>query len=310
MAEAKKMGIYRGWCVSTIYCVTVLTAYPFVMAIFLSVVKSDPAALMDTEDIGGPLPYRQWEFVQAAFLVCLTLDFISWLWTVDEDKSRLFLFVIVINGLPAISYGLLAAGIGPVVLDVRGKRLMIMRYVHWLFTTPAMLYVYSLVSSLGWKELTMAMCMEFVCIVSGYFASVLPQPFDLVALTISCTCFYFVIAALDKMLTLAIDESSPDPGGSSYRQALCGARVFIISTWIAMPTVWFLAYFGAISFLVEETMYELLDFTTKAGISSLILHSSIKTYAQKQASSPLDHPQCPSSPPCPSRLIPLQLRER
>ena len=282
-----KLQIWNGWNVSTIYCLSILLVYPFVLALFLTAVKPNPEAIKNTAEMGGPLPYRQWEYAQVSFLVCLTLDFISWLWTVDRDKSRLFLFVVVINGLSAISYGLLAAGIGPVILDSRGKRFVVMRYLHWLFTTPAMLYVYSLVCSLSWKELAIAMCMEFICISTGFLASVLTLPYDLLALFISCVSFYFVVCALDKMLMLAIDESAPENGITigARRKALRGARFFIIGTWIAMPTVWFLAYFNLISFLTEETLYEILDFATKAGISSLILHSSIKTYEENQARS-------------------------
>ena len=283
--DKSKVEIWNGWHISTVFCIGILVVYPFVLSLFLLTVKSNPDALIDSVELGGPLPYRQWEYVFVSFLACLFFDFISWLWTVDGGKSRLFLFVVVINGLSAISYGLLAMGVGPVILDSRGKRFVIMRYLHWLFTTPAMLFVYSLVCSISWKELVIAMCMEFICISTGFLASVLPHPHDLSCLAISCLTFYFVVRALDKMLVLAIEESAPFNGTSvSFRRkALRGARIFLICTWTGMPTVWFLAYFDAISFRTEETLYEILDFATKAGISSLILHSSIKTFSENQA---------------------------
>jgi bacteriorhodopsin len=110
-----------------------------------------------------------------AFLTCLLLDFVSYLFTVDKDKSRLFYFVLVINGLPVVSYGLLAAGVAPVLVDAHGRRFITLRFVVWLFTTPAMLYLYSMVSCIPRRELIVAMVLEYIVILTGVLASLLPS---------------------------------------------------------------------------------------------------------------------------------------
>ena len=134
------------------------------------------------------------------------------------------------------------------------------RYVHWLFTTPAMVFLYSKVSFISSNELVFAMAMEFICIVTGFMASAMHFPFDIINLIISCVTFYFVISSLNKMLAIAIrfgepaastlpPSPHPDPAASvspgrespqndvSYRQALDGARIFMMVTWLAFPTL-------------------------------------------------------------------------
>ena len=186
---------------TTIYFLVNAAVFPFAVVFVLWSVQSNPAAL----DVPGePLPVHLWQMMQTAFLTSLILDFISWLWTVDKEKARLFRLVLIINGAPVVSYALLSNGLAPIILDVRGRRFIMIRYIHWLFTTPAMVFLYSKVSAITRSELIFAMVMEFVCIVTGYLASVAPFPFDLINLAVSCITFYYVMSALFKMLSHAI----------------------------------------------------------------------------------------------------------
>jgi sensory rhodopsin len=254
--------------------------FPFAILILLCF-KSDPAAV-ESFNGGEELPTLQWRLVQTSFLTCLFLDFISWLWTVDREKSRLLYFVVIINGLPSVTYGLLAYGYAPILLDAHGRRLVLIRYVQWLFTTPSMLYLYSIVSYISTRELATAMILETVVILTGLTASLLPYPFFLPFLAVSFGAFYLVMATLHRMLTRAICQVAPDD--DRYRRALSGARLFMTLTWVAIPCVWTLACAGAISPLLEETLYQFFDFATKAGLSCMILHSSIQTHSARQTS--------------------------
>jgi hypothetical protein len=163
---------WNGWYVSTLYCAVSLAACPIVVGCLFLFLQTDPAAV----ELGGePLPTHQWQLTQMAFLTCLLLDFISFLFTVDKEKARLFYFVLVINGLPVVSYGLLASGVAPIILDAHGRRFIALRYVVWLFTTPAMLYLYSIVSYIPRRELIVAMVLEYVVITTGVLATLLPS---------------------------------------------------------------------------------------------------------------------------------------
>ena len=176
-----KAVIWKGWFVSTLFCVVSLATFPIVLVLFLLLVHTDPAAV----NLGGePLPTDQWRLTQMAFITCLLLDFLSYLFTVDKEKARLFYFVLVINGLPIVSYGLLASGVGPLLVDANGRRFIVLRYIVWLFTTPAMLYLYSIVSYISQRELAIAMTLEYIVVVTGVMASLLPSFYGLFFLAV------------------------------------------------------------------------------------------------------------------------------
>lgn len=184
-SETGAAAMWNGWYVSSIFCFASLGLFPPVLGLLLLFVHTDPAAV----ELGGePLPTEQWRLTQMAFITCLLLDFVSYLFTVDKAKARLFYFVLVINGLPVISYGLLASGVAPILVDAHGRRFIALRYVVWLFTTPAMLYLYSIVSYIPRRELAIAMVLEYIVIIAGVLASLLPSFYGLFFLAVRSPC--------------------------------------------------------------------------------------------------------------------------
>jgi sensory rhodopsin len=271
-------GSWKGWHFSTIFCICHITLYTGLAALVCWSVQSDPQALT----LGGePFPFQQCWLVQMAFATALFLNFICWLWTVDKDKGRLFYLAVVINGIPVLSYGLLASGLAPILIDVNGRRLIVVRYMQWLFTTPAMIYLYSLLSSVRTEEVVISMVYGIVVILTGYLANVLPAPFDLVALAASFLAFYLVMQTLDRTIALAVAEFSSNED-DLYCRALKGAKLLTTFSWVGVPAVWTLAYYGLISHAVEEVLYEMFDFIIKSGVSCIIMHSSLKTHAEKK----------------------------
>ena len=270
-------GLWRGWYISTIFCSVSACLFCAVVALVLKYVKTEPEASL----LGGEqISLHHWGLTQMAFATCLLLDFISWLWTVDKDKSRLFYFALVINGLPVLTYGLLSYGSTPILMDNYGRRFVIIRHLQWLFTTPSMLYLYSIISSVPSREVIQYMTMGGSVILFGLLGSVAPQPFGIFFIGMAFFTFYFVLGALNRMISSAIEDSSLED--AAYRGALRGARLFMTLTWAGIPVVWTASALGVVSHRVEETLYSLLDFASKAGVSCMILHSSIKTHAEKQ----------------------------
>ena len=97
----------------------VFDVFIFIVCAYFIVIylETDPRAV----DLGGtPLPKDQWSATQTAFMTSLILDFISWLWTVHKDKTRLFYLAFVINGVPVLTYKLLASGLAPILMDAHG----------------------------------------------------------------------------------------------------------------------------------------------------------------------------------------------
>ena len=212
-SEVERGDMWKGFYISTIFCAVHAIVFPITLLLAL-LVPNDPAALQIGDEAQLTI---QWKLTQMAFITALLLDFISWLFTVNYERARLYYFVLVIQGLPVVSYGLLAAGAAPIMMDVHGRRFIVVRYVVWLFTTPAMLYFYSVVSCISRQDLITAMILEYIVILTGIPACLLPFPYYWPWLIISCVACFFVVKALSKMLTLAIEQSAPDD--SSYRSA-------------------------------------------------------------------------------------------
>ena len=139
LLEDKK---WMGWYKTTIFCAVDCILFLLAMQVLCACVDNDESV----HTAIGPAPTFQWKITQTVFATSLIIDFVSWLWTVEEDKGRLFFLAAIVNGIPAISYGLLAGGYVPLLIDQHGRLLVTARYVHWLFTTPAMIFLYSRVS--------------------------------------------------------------------------------------------------------------------------------------------------------------------
>jgi bacteriorhodopsin len=269
---------WNGWHLSTIFCIFNIVFYAALSATVCLTVKGDPNAV----ELGGqPFPFNRCWMVQMAFVTSVFLDCICWLWTFDKDKARLFYLTLVINGIPAITYTLLANEMTPMFVDINGRRLIVIRYMQWLFTTPAMLYLYSILSSLQSNEVLIAMANGVIMIITGFLGNFLPAPFDSINVGLSFLTFYYVMKTLDRSISLAISECG-NSDDESYKHALKGAHLLTTFSWVGVPAVWTLAYFGLISFAAEELFYELFDFIIKSGISCMIMHSSLKTHAEKK----------------------------
>ena len=271
-------GMWNGWHLSTIFCIWSIGFFILMAYCACNSLSGDPRALI----LGGePFPFQQCWFVQMAFSTALFLNFICWLWTVDKDKARLFYLVVVINGIPVLSYGLLASGFSPILIDVHGRRLIILRYIQWLFTTPAMIYLYSLLSSVPTRRVVISMANGAFVIIAGYLSNVLPAPFDVATCAAAFLAFYEVMQTLNQTIALAVAECG-NKEDESYCGALKSAKMLTTFSWVGIPAVWTLAYCDAISHSSEEVLYESFDFIIKSGVSCIIMHSSLKTYTEKK----------------------------
>jgi sensory rhodopsin len=271
-------GTWHGWHLSTIFCIFDVTLYVVLsIAICWLVPNNEQALTLD----GEVFPFQQLYYVQMAFATALFLNFICWLWTVDKDKARLFHLVVVINGIPILSYGLVASGLSPILIDVNGRRLIVIRYMQWLFTTPAMIYLYSLLSCVPTRDVLISMANGALVILIGYLANVLPPPFNLMALVGALVAFFMVMKILDQTISIAMADCC-SAEEESYCGALKGAKLLTTFSWVGIPAVWILAYCGLLSHSAEELLYEFFDFIIKSGVSCIIMHSSLKTYAEKK----------------------------
>ena len=114
----------------------------------------------------------------------------------------------------------------------------------------------------------------------GFFANVSPFPFDLVCLFFSFFCFCYVMSVINLTISLAITEGIP--ADSSQGIKMRWAHRITCLSWVGVPLVWCLAYCRLLSHRNEEILYQFLDFVIKAGVSCIIMHSSLRTFAERQ----------------------------
>jgi bacteriorhodopsin len=157
----------------------------------------------------------------------------------------------------------------------------VIRYMQWLFTTPAMIYLYSLLSCVPTRDVMISMANGALVILTGYLANILPPPFNIMALVGALLAFFMVMKILDQTISIAVADCCSTEE-ESYCGALKGAKLLTTFSWVGIPAVWILAYFGLLSHSAEELLYEVFDFIIKSGVSCIIMHSSLKTHAEKK----------------------------
>ena len=81
-----------------------------------------------------------------AFGTAFGLNFITLLFERESAKFQLAMLACYINFLAGFTDYLSFKGITPVVRDGWGQGFQILRVVMWLFTTPAMVYLLSIIS--------------------------------------------------------------------------------------------------------------------------------------------------------------------
>jgi len=150
-----------------------------------------------------------------------------------------------------------------------------------MFTTPLMLLTYASLCEISLEEVVFTLFSNFLMIIFGAMASYCIVPHNFVYLGLSFLFYIPVIYYINKMLVLAINSYSLEE--DAKRRALNSARIAMLCGWIAMPVLWVLAALQAIDVTTEEIGYELVDFLTKCGCSSMIMHSSLQTQADREA---------------------------
>ena len=189
-----------GWDIVAWYSTISAILFPFITYCILVFIQGDQT-LVATEHV---FETQHGQRAQTAFLTALLLDFVCWYWSAEDDKAHLFRLVFVINGAPIITYGLLESGIAPIILDSRGRPLMYLRYLHWFFTSPAIILLYAKIFSASSLDLAVAVIADVLCIICGLFASILSFPFDLISVSVSFLCFSLIMNVMNKMFSSAI----------------------------------------------------------------------------------------------------------
>mmetsp|Transcript_39673 Transcript_39673/g.93990 ORF Transcript_39673/g.93990 Transcript_39673/m.93990 type:complete len:597 (+) Transcript_39673:142-1932(+) len=259
-------------------CIFSLIYFPILFWAMCTYIKDDPAAILID---GQPMPQLWTNITTVAFLTSLTLDLFTWAWTTEPSKAAMFAFPLAVGTCSFISYLGLAMGYCPLLASFDGRRFIPSRYLKWCVTTPLMLTTYAVLSELSLSEFVICIASDLLMLVLGGMASYCVSPHNYVYLALSFMFYFPVIYYINKMLELAIESYSVEQ--KEMRQAFNSARIVMLIGWVTMPTIWIFSWLNLMDPAAEEIGYEIVDFLTKCGCSSMLMHSSLRTQADREA---------------------------
>ena len=194
----------------------------------------------------------------------------------NKYHAQLALAVTVIA---AVSYYGLARGQAEVV--VHGSTVYFGRYIDWLLTTPLLLLSLLLIALPHGKEIKItrsqfalianALFLDVLMIVTGFFASVSQQMFDIVFwYGLSCFALILLVVLMNGEVRRHAYENSHKIG-DTYTKLI----TFLSIAWIFYPILWALGSNGYqyVSFTFEVAAYAILDVSAKAVFGILTLQA-------------------------------------
>jgi bacteriorhodopsin len=158
-----------------------------------------------------------------------------------------------------LAYLILAGGSGFLIRCCDGRLFYYARAISWLFTTPIMLFVLSVITNASTATTCMLVILDGLMIVSGGLASTFCTPMKWYLFAFSTLCF---IPILHYMVTKYSNTQVPMLLG--VRKALRWYSLI----WVAYAVVWVLSSgTGVICVGLENILYIVLDIIAKATLS-------------------------------------------
>ncbi|GAX76781.1 hypothetical protein CEUSTIGMA_g4227.t1 [Chlamydomonas eustigma] len=214
-----------------------------------------------------------------AFATAFTLNFATLVFERDSGKMQLALFACYINFLACFNDWLGWQGVSPVLRDIWGGGLLIMRFLMWLHTTPAMVYLLSILSDFDRQRVLYAIMADVLMLAFGLGAQLAPNvPFAVVCFIISTGMFAYVVHEMWCMFSGSLREIR----SANSRHSLQVLRCLAVGLWFSFPIIFVAVKAGLTSLYVEEWLWTLGDFMGKVMFSSSLLYGNFLTIEQRR----------------------------
>ncbi|KXZ54193.1 hypothetical protein GPECTOR_5g288 [Gonium pectorale] len=214
-----------------------------------------------------------------AFSTAFGLNFITLLFERESAKFQLALLACYINFLAGFSDYLSWKGISPIVRDSWGQGFQLLRTVMWLLTTPAMVYLLSIISDFSRIKVYVVMLADVLMIAFGILAFLAHNWILTILLyTIAWSLFTYVVYSMWSMFHASIAEARHD----SSRISLEVLRLFAVGLWFTFPAIWIVVKLGLVDVRTEEWLWCASDFLGKVMFSSSLLHGNFLTIEQRR----------------------------
>mmetsp|Transcript_37013 Transcript_37013/g.109094 ORF Transcript_37013/g.109094 Transcript_37013/m.109094 type:complete len:615 (-) Transcript_37013:439-2283(-) len=238
----------------------------------------DPAVT----ELYGSLVDKEWTYLVPAtcFFTAFVLSLLTMVFERDTQRFRLAFFGAYIQILAASNDFLAYMDMAPIVRgSAYGSGVNLLRYVMWAFTTPAMIYLISLMSDSSTAQILLAIAADIVMIVSGLLGSVLQSvPLSAFCMLVSFAMFPYVMSMQWVMFQSAISATINCTNERSLRML----RIFTLSFWFSFPIIWLAGAAGLLSPATEEAMWTVSDFCGKVMFSSSLLYGNFLTLEQRK----------------------------
>lgn len=201
-----------------------------------------------------------------AFAVALLVSTTSYVWSPQGTKKQVALVVCFINGVACSTYLGLAAGLTCLVESQTGELVEPVRYLQWMFTTPAFILLLTCLvkpETEAAGPVRHAIIADQIMIITGFFERYYRPPFREVLLLISCAAFAKEMINVNRLF-ISADEKMAVPAD---RTVLTRLRRITFLVWSLFPVVRFLSLTGLASLTAEEMMFVCLDLLAKLGYS-------------------------------------------
>lgn len=234
-------------------------------------------------DISDPEMERLYkaEAKPQAYLVCMTcfwtafvLNLITLAFERNNGRLQLALLGCYINLLAGASDYICYQGWQPVMKDAFGQGYQPLRMVMWLLTTPAMVYLLSIMSDFSMSRVYTVMLVDGLMVACGIVMHASSNVvFAWLMWIPSGTCFAFVIRSMWDMFGVAITEARTD----ATRTSLSALRGATVGLWFAFPATWLLVKLGLVGVASEEWLWCAGDILGKVMFSSSLLYGNFLT---------------------------------
>ncbi|MEW5298365.1 MAG: hypothetical protein WDW36_001497 [Sanguina aurantia] len=244
--------------------------------VLCTTVVSDPVRAREHHAQADPHSYI---LPMVSFGTAFMLNFMTLMFERESAKFQLALLACYINFLAGFCDYLCWKGYAPVTVDAWGQGFQLLRTVMWLHTTPAMVYLLSIISDFSQKQVFHAVIADVAMLSLGILGHLVTSLTLSVCLFAVAFCLFFhVIPNLWRMFDAALGEVRND----ASRLSLESLRLFTVGLWLLFPMTFFLVKLGLVSVATEEWLWCVGDFLGKVMFSSSLLHGNFLTIEQRR----------------------------
>ncbi|KAG1675574.1 hypothetical protein FOA52_014162 [Chlamydomonas sp. UWO 241] len=256
--------------------ITGICAFAIGVLIIIQLDVGDPQL---TAEFHAQVSQEAYSWPMVAFITAFSLNFVTLLFERDSSKMQLALLACYINLLAAASDCLAWKGYAPIVRDVWGGGLQLVRVYMWLLTTPAMVYLLSIISDFRWQRVQLVMLADVTMLVFGIAADLAPSLPVAVVLYVIATClFLFVMSEMAMMFEAAIADTQSVRG----QHNLLVLKRVTVGLWFAFPATFMITKLGLVSLGMEEWMWTVGDFAGKVTFSCSLMYGNFLTIEQRR----------------------------